>query len=89
MPDAALPSRERLTIHFAHPAYRLAERFALRDTGIAHFQTWNAEGDECSRALFVNDDGVLRSRSARIPIMMTTNRVIAETDCLFYSVSLA
>ena len=37
------PSRENLNIHFAHVAYRLAERFALRATGINHFQTWNAE----------------------------------------------
>ena len=52
-------------------------------------EAWNAAGEECSEALFVNDDGVLRARNPRIPIMMTTNRVIAETDCLFYSVSLA
>ncbi len=30
-----------VTIHFAHPAYRLAERFAARDTGVGHFQTWD------------------------------------------------
>lgn len=30
-----------ITIHFAHPAYRLAECFAGRATGLAHFQTWN------------------------------------------------
>lgn len=29
------------TIHFAHPAYRLAECFAGRATRLAHFQTWN------------------------------------------------
>lgn len=32
-----------LTIQFAHPAYRLAERFAARETGIRHFQTHDAE----------------------------------------------
>lgn len=37
------PSRANLTIHFSHVSYRLSERFALRDTGINHFQTWNAE----------------------------------------------
>ena len=52
-------------------------------------EAWNAAGEECSQALFVNDEGVLRARRSRIPIMMTTNRVIAESDCLFYSVSLA
>ena len=43
MTPELLPSPDRLTIHFAHVAYRLAERFALRATGIRHFQTWNAE----------------------------------------------
>ena len=33
-----LPPREKLTICFAHVAYRMAERFALRNTGIRHFQ---------------------------------------------------
>lgn len=36
-------SKDDLVIHFAHQSYPLAERFALRDTGIAHFQTWSAE----------------------------------------------
>jgi len=31
----------RFTVHFAHAAYNLAERFAARNTGIPHFQTWN------------------------------------------------
>ena len=44
MPDShRLPSDDTLVIHFAHVAYRLAERFALRGTGIEHFQTWNRE----------------------------------------------
>ena len=44
MPDTdRLPGDDTLVIHFAHVAYRLAERFALRDTGIAHYQTWNRE----------------------------------------------
>src|ERR671925_1896633 len=33
-----IPARENLTICFAHVAYRMAERFALRATGIRHFQ---------------------------------------------------
>jgi phosphoglycerate dehydrogenase-like enzyme len=33
-----LPPKDRLTICFAHVAYRMAERFALRETGIKHFQ---------------------------------------------------
>ena len=38
-----IPSKDQITIQFAHVAYRLAERFALRDTGIAHFQTWSSD----------------------------------------------
>jgi len=43
-------------------------------------------GEECSRTLFEADEGVLRTRREFIPIMMTTNREIAESDCLFYAV---
>ena len=44
MPDSnRLPSDDTLVIHFAHVAYRLAERFALRETGIEHFQTWSRD----------------------------------------------
>src|SRR6266545_4899627 len=34
----AIPAKEELTICFAHVAYRMAERFARRETGIRHFQ---------------------------------------------------
>lgn len=37
------PKPDQLTIHFAHSAYRLAERFALRRPDITHFQTWTAD----------------------------------------------
>ena len=33
-----LPPREQLTVCFAHVAYRMADRFALRGTGIRHFE---------------------------------------------------
>ena len=38
-----LPGDDALVIHFAHVAYRLAERFALRRTGIGYFQTWSRD----------------------------------------------
>ena len=38
-----LPAKEQLTICFAHAAYRMAERFALRDTGIAHVEVRSFE----------------------------------------------
>jgi phosphoglycerate dehydrogenase-like enzyme len=33
-----IPARDRLTICFAHVAYRMGERFALRDTGLDWFE---------------------------------------------------
>ena len=38
-----LPGKDQLNICFAHSAYRMAERFAARDTGIAHFQVRTPE----------------------------------------------
>ena len=38
-----LPTRERLVIGFAHVAYRLAERFALRELGIRCFEVRTLE----------------------------------------------
>src|SRR4029078_13189279 len=37
------PKKEDLTICFAHVAYRMAERFAARNTGIRHFQVRSIE----------------------------------------------
>src|SRR5215470_12505395 len=34
------PSKEDLTICFAHAAYRMQDRFELRKTGIRNFQVW-------------------------------------------------
>jgi phosphoglycerate dehydrogenase-like enzyme len=38
-----LPPKTRIKICFAHGAYRMADRFALRNTGIAHVQAHTAE----------------------------------------------
>lgn len=35
------PTKDNLTIQFAHPAYQFADEFARRDTGISHFQTFS------------------------------------------------
>ena len=37
------PSKTDLTICFAHVAYRMADRFAARNTGIRHFQVTSLE----------------------------------------------
>ncbi|HET7526622.1 MAG TPA: NAD(P)-dependent oxidoreductase, partial [Burkholderiaceae bacterium] len=44
-----LPAQDRLTICFAHAAYRMAERFARRNTGIVHVEVRTA--DELARRL--------------------------------------
>jgi phosphoglycerate dehydrogenase-like enzyme len=38
-----LPAKDRLEICFAHAAYRMAERFGARSTGIAHVEVRSAE----------------------------------------------
>lgn len=40
---SSFPDRRDLRVHFAHSAYRLAERFAARVPDVAHFQTWTPE----------------------------------------------
>ena len=34
------PDKDKIKIQFSHVAYRMAERFSMRDTGIYHYQTW-------------------------------------------------
>ncbi len=41
--DTVFPSRDALTVGFAHVAYRAAEAFATRQTGVAHFQVRTLE----------------------------------------------
>ena len=48
-----LPPKHQLRICFAHAAYRMAERFAARGTGIAHVQARSAE--ELARMLPESD----------------------------------
>lgn len=49
MPAMEFPPRDRVTVQFAHVSYRFEERFALRGTDVAHFQTWSAQ-DTLARA---------------------------------------
>ena len=39
----AFPSPGDTTVHFAHIAYRMKERYALRDPRVNYFQTWSPE----------------------------------------------
>jgi hypothetical protein len=47
-----------------------------------------ADGEEVSQDLFVSHGGRLETRRGIIPIMMTTDPVVAIADCLFYVVRL-
>jgi hypothetical protein len=49
-------------------------------------EAFGADGNDVSRDFFVVSDGVLRTRRGMIPIMMTVDPGIAESDCLFYMV---
>lgn len=44
MSTPARPGPEKLTVGFAHAAYQLGTRFALRNTGIAHFEVRDYSG---------------------------------------------
>ena len=43
-----------------------------------------ADGREVSRDWFALRDGLLETRRAAVPIMMTVDVVVAKSDCLFY-----
>lgn len=43
MSAPSIPSREEITICFAHVAYRFADAFARREPDIDHFQVWSAD----------------------------------------------
>lgn len=47
-------------------------------------EAFGADGAEISRDLFVLREGLLETRRAGVPIMMTTNVAVARSDCLFY-----
>jgi len=45
-----------------------------------------ADGEEVSREWFALRDGLLETRRAAVPIMMTVDAAAAKSDCLFYLV---
>ncbi|MEM9491460.1 MAG: peptidase M14, partial [Myxococcota bacterium] len=48
------------------------------------FEAYGAEGREISRDHFAIEDGQLIITTDRVPVMMTTNSVVAKQDCLCY-----
>lgn len=47
-------------------------------------EAFGADGEDVSRDLFALRDGLLETRRAGVPIMMTTDVAVARSDCLFY-----
>ena len=77
------PPKESLTIGFAHVAYRLAERFALRNTGIRHFEVRSV--DELAARIGEADvlvaSGFWRNEfAARAPRLRFIQSISAGTD---------
>lgn len=78
-----IPGKESLTIGFAHRVYRLAERFAARSTGIAHFEVRSAaelaqrvhEADVLVVSMLWHD--ALAARAARLRFIQS---ISAGTD---------
>lgn len=77
------PAKDSLTIGFAHVAYRLAERFALRNTGIRHFEVRSV--DELAARIGEADalvvSGFWRNEfAARAPRLRFIQSISAGTD---------
>ncbi len=81
-----LPPKDRLTICFAHPAYQMADRFAARGTGIAHFQVWKpedyaarvAEADVVVASMMWRND--LLPRAKRLRLIQSISAGIDQYD---------
>ena len=83
MSDTAFPSRGALTVAFAHVAYRAAEEFAARRTGVAHFEVRTLEELErrASRADVLVVSGLWRnSLIASLPKLRFVQSFSAGTD---------
>src|SRR5437868_12628270 len=82
-PMTSFPSKQDLTICFAHVAYRMADRFAARGTGIRHFQVNNledltarvAEADVVSVSMMWRNELI-----ARAPKLKFIQSISAGTD---------
>src|SRR5262249_35260531 len=78
-----LPPKDELTICFAHVAYRLAERFAVRNTGIRHFEVRSVEelGARIAEADVLVVSGFWRNEfAARAPKLRFIQSISAGVD---------
>lgn len=81
-----LPAKAKLNICFAHPAYQMAERFAARGTGIAHFQAWKpddyaervAEADVVVASMMWKNDLVPKAK--RLKLVQSISAGIDQYD---------
>ena len=67
-PMRTIPTKDELTVCFAHVAYRMAERFALRGTGISHFRVGSLDELPTNR-------GVVLDVMPRAAVRIGGNRV--------------
>lgn len=77
------PPKESLTICFAHAAYRLAERFALRNAGIRHFEVRSVDelGARIGEADVLVVSGFWRNEfAAKAPKLLFIQSISAGTD---------
>ena len=83
MSARSLPAKERLTICFAHVAYRMGERFALRNTGMNWFEVRSL--DELKTRIAEDDvlscSGLWRNEFiALVPRLAFIQSISAGTD---------
>ena len=80
---APFPARDKLTVLFAHGAYQMADRFAARGLGVAHFQVRDAAALEAraADADVIVVSGLWRNEVlARAPRLRFVQSISAGTD---------
>jgi phosphoglycerate dehydrogenase-like enzyme len=83
MTARSIPAKSELTVCFAHAAYRMAERFALRATGIRHFQVGTLDElvSRIGEADVLSVSGLWRNELiARAPRLALIQSISAGTD---------
>jgi phosphoglycerate dehydrogenase-like enzyme len=82
MPTKTLPPHDQLTVCFAHVAYRMQERFALRNTGLRSFEVRSYE--ELKARLHEADvlvvSGLWRNEFAEAPKLAFIQSISAGVD---------
>ncbi len=83
-----IPPKDKIHICFAHRAYRLADRFAARGTGISHEQVYDAGGlakalpkaDVLVLSFLYLPEGIWGSVAQRFASRRNGHRVVDEPE---------